>query len=250
MDSYRILQGPPQDCQSYPFLKSIMDLALPKIDPELATLEDLQERDRVMFFPHKQIYALLNSDVDANPIRSILECKCKFCCEKHGTRNMTERVQHVHQIVEKPMIILLAILIYIGHAPLIGHFATYHRISDTSLDSVTDTVRSKEEIKKFRKLLAPRSIDMFCNLYNSAKNMFQPAEFRVNSPTMYYLNTHRMPFMDEIEHDRGSSGKVYKFNIHPDFLDEGFKDQEWSSLGRQVSFGALKSSMQVLREQS
>ena len=234
MDNYRVLHGLPRDCQSYPFLAKIIELALPKFDQARDTLEDVQERDRIMFFPRSNIYALFTSGTDDSPVHMILKCKCHVCCEKHGTTNMAERQQHVHRIVDKPMIILLAILIYMGHASLIGHFATYHRISDTSLDSVTDTVRSKEETKKWQGLLAPHSIEIFCTLYNSVKNMFQPAEFLANSPTLHFMNTHRMPFIDETEHDRGSSGKVYKFNIHPDFLDEEIKRQDWYSAQRQV----------------
>ena len=233
MDTYRVLHGPPLDCVAQSFLRRIHEVGQPPIDLKHSTLDELQDRDRVLFFPHKAIHELFRPKNDTNPVRSILECKCKRCRKDHG-RNLMERVPLADRIVERPLTVILAILIFIGHTHLIRLFASHNRINDNSLDSVTEYIRSEENAKELSSLLSLHGIEDFCKLYKSARNLFQPPTFSIGKPTEHYFSTQRMPFLNDQIHDRGSSGKVYKFNIHPDYLDEEIKNEDWYSSSNPV----------------
>ncbi len=235
MDTYRVLHGASPDCSAQTFLPRILDIGQPAIDLEHPTVDTLQERDQVLFFPQKEIHELFRSKDDANPVDLILACKCKACRKSRGKGNLIERNLLAHKIAERPLTVLLAILIFIGQAHLIRHFASHDRIDDTSLDSVTEYIRSDENLEKWQKLLSLHGIEGFCKFYNSARNLFQPPTFSMGKPTAQYLNTQRMPFLDDQIHDRGSSGKVYRFNIHPDYLDEEIKKEDWYSSTQSVS---------------
>ena len=227
MDTYRVSHGPPPECIAHSFLPDILGLGQPSTDLKHPEVHKLQERDQVLFFPHKAIHELFRPKHDTNPVKKILECKCRRCRTGHGGRNLLERGPLVDRIVERPLTVLLAILIFIGHAHLIGHFASHDRIYDSSLDSVTEYIRGEENPGKWQKLLSLHGVDGFCKFYNSARNLFQPPMFSVGKPTAHFLPTQRMPFLDDQLHDRGSSGKVYKFNIHPDYLDDEIKKEDW-----------------------
>ena len=228
MDTYRILHGPPLNCVAQSFLPKIHDVGQPPIDLINSTVDELQERDRVLFFPHKAIHELFRPKDDTNPVRSILECTCKRCRKGHG-RNLLEMDPLANRIVERPLTVLLAILIFIGHPHLIRHFASHDRINDSSLDSVTEYIRNEKNVEKWSSFLSLHRIEEFCKFYNSARNLFQPPTFSMGKPTAQYLNTQRMPFLHDQIHDKGSSGKVYKFNIYPDYLDEEIKKEDWYS---------------------
>ena len=223
MDMYRGLHELPSDCVAQSFLPKIFDLGQPPIDLKECTVDELQERDRVLFFPHKAIHELFRPKDNTNPIRSILECTCKRC-GKGGGRNMTEWRPLADKIIEGPLTVLLAILIFIGHAHLIRHFASHDRNNDDSLDSVIEFIRNEKNAEKWT-----HGTEEFCKIYNLARNLFQPPTFSMGEPTARYLSTQRMPFLDDQIHDKGSSGKVYKFNIHPDYLDEEIKKEDWYS---------------------
>ena len=229
MDTYRVSHGPPRECVARSFLPDILGVGEPAVDLKNPLVDKLQERDQVLFFPNKAIHELFRPKHDTNPVKSILECKCERCRKGYGGRNLLERDPLVDRIVERPLTVLLAILIFIGHTHLIGHFASHDRIDDSSLDSVTEYIRDKENLEKWQKLLSLHGIEGFCRFYNSARNLFQPPTFSMGKPTAQYLSTQRMPFLNDEFHDRGSSGKVYKFNIHPDYLDEEIKKEDWYS---------------------
>ena len=244
MDTYRVLNGPPRECFSQSLLPRILGVGQPAIDLKHPTLDILQEREQVLFFPHKAINELFRPKHDINPVNSILSCRCERCRKGLGGRNLIEQGPLADRIVERPLTILLAILIFIGHTHLIGHFASHDRIDDSSLDSVTEYIRSEENLEKWQKLLPLHGVEGFCKLYNSARNLFQPPTFSMDRPTAQYLSTQRMPFLDDQLHDRGSSGKVYKFNIHPDYLEEEIKKEDWYSSTNSVS-ASIYSMAQV-----
>ena len=235
MDTYRVLHDPSRTCAAQAFLPKILDAGQPSIDLKHPTVDGLQARDQTLFFPHSAILELFKPKNDSNPVKSILECRCKRCRKGPGGRNLVEQGPLAVKIVERPLIVLLAILIFIGHTHLIGLFASHDRIDDSSLDSVTQYIRSEENHGKWQKLLALHGVEGFCKFYNSARNLFQLPTFSMGKPTALYLRTQRMPFLDDQLHERGSSGKVYKFNIHSDYLDEEIKHEDWYSSKNPVS---------------
>ena len=226
MDTYRVTHALPPQCVAQSFLSRIIRVGQPAIDLKHPTVDNLQEREQVLFFPHKAIHELFRPNQSTNPVKLILECTCTRC-RGYGGRNVLERGPLADRIVERPLTVLLAILIFIGHTHLIRHFASHDRIDDSSLDSVTEYIRSEENSGKWQQLLSLHGVEGFCKFYNSARNLFQPPTFSMGRPTAHYLSTQRMPFLDDQIHDRGSSGKVFKFNIHPDYLDDEIKKENW-----------------------
>ena len=245
MDQYRVRYRHSDDCRASQFLPKILELALPARNLASSTLDDVQERDRLMFFPRNQLNKIFQRSTIHNPVLSILGCKCGVCKKAGGSSNSSERESQTKRILDEPLITLLAILIYIEHVQLIGHFAGYPRVSDRSLDTVLDVVKNRDEKHKWQKLLVD-GIEAFCNLFTSARDMFQPADFKLDSPTANFRNTDRMPFLDDQIHDHGSSGKVFKFNIHPDYLDEEIKQEEWYSAVRDVSQSPAQYAQQAV----
>ncbi len=253
MDVYRVLHQQSHDCVAHCFLRKIFHAGQPAVDLDRPTVDILQKRDQALFFPYKAIQRIFTPRDDTNPVKSMLACGCQSCKQGRKGSNLTERGPLADRIMERPMTVLLAILIFIGHAYLIRHFASHDRIGDNSLDSVTEYVKSKENHEKWQKLLLRHGIDGFCNFYNSARNLFEPPTFTMGEPTAEYLNVQRMPFLDEKLHTRGSSGKVFKFNIHPDYLDEAIKVESWYTSANHVraglhSFQRLTSALNPLIE--
>jgi len=44
-----------------------------------------------------------------------------------------------------------------------------------------------------------------------------------------------MPFLNDLPHDQGASGKVRKFDFHEDYLDPKIKEMDWYKGAGKVS---------------
>lgn len=165
-------------------------------------------------------------------MRKILECPCKTC-KRGGDRNSAE-LEALATEIEQKSTIILAVLIYIGHGYLIGHFGSRDRIKDGSPDSVTSYLTSDKNLVKSIQILGEDDVGAFCKLYDSAVNLFKPPEFSIGGPTKPYDSAYRMPFTEDLFHARGASGKVHKFNIHEDYLHQDIKDADWYCTGNQA----------------
>lgn len=73
---------------------------------------------------------------------------------------------------------------------------------------------------------------LFCRIYDSAKDLFQPPTLFLGGPTRRYGLTSRMPFLKDLRHAEGSSGEVRKFSVHEDYLDQQIRDAEWYRLAK------------------
>ena len=226
MDTYRLLHETPPNCATRKYLREILDKRQPPIDGgSRTTVDRMQEIDRISFFPSSAMNKIFQPEGGQNPVRSILECSCELCRKVRG--NKIERELLTKRIVDKPLTVLLAILIYIGYSHLISLLAPHDRITDNSLDSVAEFIKTKEEDGKWQKLLKPHGIKDFCEFFKSARDLFQPPRFIVGGPTTVCNPTERMPYLDDQVHVKGSSGKVWKFNIHEDYVDENIKSEKW-----------------------
>ena len=96
-----------------------------------------------------------------------------------------------------------------------------------SLDSVTSHLQHEENLETSKRILYTDDVGAFCDIYNSARDIFQPPTFDLGGPTAPYGRSYRMPFLRDEPHAQGASGKVRKFNIHDDYLGKGIKDADW-----------------------
>lgn len=233
MDAYRALHGPDPDCTTWPFLAKIYEVGQPPIDFSKPSVDQLQERDQLLFFPQGAVRDIFRPHNDTHPVREILECPCNKC-KRGGSRNQAE-LEALTPKIEQKSTILLAVLIYIGHGYLIRHFGSSDRIRDGSFDSVTSYLTRDENLAKSKAILHSEDIEAFCKLYDSAVNLFQPPKFSMEGPTTPYETAYRMPFTKDLPHAHGASGKVHKFNIHEDYLDQKIKDADWYSTVNEAS---------------
>ncbi|KAI9744084.1 MAG: hypothetical protein M1818_002236 [Claussenomyces sp. TS43310] len=208
MEIYRTFIGPFPDCRSYDALREIYRTALPAIqpvDPAECTLDTLKKRDDKMFFPQETLKNLLN----AARIRLILDCKC-VKCEPHRESNLSQFEELVDWVSRRAPI-LLAILIYIGHPWMIKSL-TKSSCTDQNLGDVTAGHRHLNGAS-----------EIFKDAYRKAYDLFRPAVFIMGAPAFAYEDYERFPYMRDEFHAKGSFGEVWKFEIHPDYIDESLR---------------------------
>ena len=225
MDTYRAVCGPDSKCKTWPYLHQILQVAQPPIDVHEASVHAFHEREFIKFFPQRAIREIFNPKHEGKPVEEILRCTCSTCKNCTGPKRM--ELENQGKKISKSSTTLLAILIYIGYGHLIRIFGPNDRASDNSLDSVTSYLRREGNVETTRKLLGRRTVDAFCDLYNTARDLFQPPTFELGGPTTPYDWSYRMPFLQDEPHARGASGKVRKFNIHEDYIGQSIKDTDW-----------------------
>jgi len=225
MDAYRAIHGPAPECKTWPFLYRILNTAQPTINIDKASIHHIHEREPVKFFPQCAIKDIFNPKVDENPVEQILKCRCSTCTRCEALK--PSELEKVGGKIIKSSTTLLAILIYIGHGYLIKYFGPNDRASDVSLDSVTSHLQHEENLETSKRILYTDDVGAFCDIYNSARDIFQPPTFDLGGPTAPYGRSYRMPFLRDEPHAQGASGKVRKFNIHDDYLGKGIKDADW-----------------------
>lgn len=225
MDIHHLIRRPCPDCETLHFLDLIGGTALPPIGLGRIDLHQIAKRESIKFFPQRAIREIFSLQDGKNPVEKILKCRCKTCSRVKAPSNA--ELKAIARKIMQEGITLLAIFIYIGHGYLIRYFGPIDRVSDNSLDSVTEHLRREENLEKCRKLLEPMEIDSFCAFYNSARDIFQPPKFEIGGPTQPFGDSYRMPFLDDEAHAKGGSGEVRKFNIHEDYLDEGIQSADW-----------------------
>ena len=229
MDAYRAAHGPSLECKTWPMLCEILQAAQPPIDLLKSSAHLLHEREPIKFFPQTAIKDILSRRDGHNPVKEILRCRCETCanCAKNCERLPPNELKRVAKKIADSCKIILAILIYIGHGHLIRYFGPKDRIEDSSLDSVTTVLGHEENLDMLKNLLGSHDTDAFCKLYDSARDIFDPPTFALGGPTTPYSRIYRMPFLQDEPHARGSSGKIHKFDIHEDYLDQKIKDLDW-----------------------
>jgi hypothetical protein len=223
MELYRIDEGPFPGCPSYEALRDIYRTAQPPLPPQ-SPLDILKERDSKMFFPRAAIKQILNKP----RISKILECKCKRC--EIGRESDLLQFDALVDWVSQRGRIVLAILIYLGQTWLIKYVGgKADRVSDDNLEAVLGIFANQQQ---------PRGLPKhFIQSYQSALYLFQPPTFMLGSPKLIYDKHRRFPYLNEEFVAEGSFGKVYKFEIHPDYLDQQMatKYTGWSAANPSVS---------------
>ena len=236
MDAYRAVYGPPAGCITWPYLREILQVAQPRINLEKASVDRLQEREQLLFFPQGAVREIFRSKNEGEPVKEILGCRCDRCRRCKSPKN--SELEEVASRILKESTILLAILIYVGHGYLIRQFGSNDRIKDASPDAVTTVLKARDNIERSQRILRvddEAGVETFCQLYHSARNLFLPPTFCLGGPTTRLGDTYRMPFLEDLPHAHGQSGKVRKFNIHEDYLDQQIKDEDWYNSRTQVS---------------
>lgn len=229
MERYRNRQEIPRDCKTLHFLTRIQDVAQPPLDVAKAPVHEMDKHETYKFFPHRAVTEIFKVKDGVIPVEQILRCPCSKCKNFDVLCKPPKRTElkRVVENISSSQNLLLAILIYIGHGHLIRCFGSNDHPSDKSLDAVRSQLQREETRSNWERLLHPRSVDEFCQKYDSAKDLFQPPTFRIGGPTPAISNTCRMPFLDDLPHARGAFGEVRKFNIHEDYVDQTIRDSNW-----------------------
>ena len=212
MEIYRTLNGPFPGCPSHTVLQKIYQIALPKLrdgdgdveDIAHASLKVLNERDPKMFFPEGAVKHIL----DEGTIWEVLDCKGDCC--RHARENSLSDFPVLVTWVFNRARILLAVLIYLGHKTWINTFRE-RGIGDAHLDKVTNFITTERPLG-----LSPG----FAKSYEKALDLFRPPTFVMGEPKFTYDDNQRFPYIEDEQCGEGSFGKVRRFEIHPDYLDE------------------------------
>ena len=167
------------------------------------SLEALKKRDSKMFFPRREIEAILSEE----QIERVLKCNCARCVD--GRENSLPDFQALVKWVTKHARLLLAVLIYLGHTRWIKEF-TARGISDADLHKVITSISSRRPVG-----LSPG----FKKSYETTLDLFSPPVFVMGDPKFNYDDNQRFPYLNDTHHKEGSFGKVRRFEIHPDYLD-------------------------------
>ena len=222
MDRYREINGSPSDCESHKYRRLIFQLGLPEVDMNSTSIRDLQYLERATFYPPTVTRIFNRSRVD-----DILSCRCDYC--KATRRTTSTEIQARTDAVldeQRPCKMLLAILIYLGRADLIHDFIRGNVTDVSSHPGVRQVLRDQYGGSHGR-LGSQQTVDQFCDKFEEVLALFRPEHFTLNSPSHNYIRNCRFPFLNDQYHASGSFGKVRKFNIHPDFLDEEIKQSSW-----------------------
>ena len=215
MDPYRESHAS-RGCEGLKHLRGILEAGQPPVDVNEASIQELQDREKIVFYPADV------KDILKKAVRDILYCRCDRCKVARGTTG-TETDIRVEATL-KHCTLLLAILIYLARPDLI-HIFVRREVTDTTLLSVPTVLEDKEA--NFQTLFSPQTVRSFCDKFRQALTLFQPVSFALNQPSREYQRERRFPFLNDEFHASGSFGEVWKFDIHPDFLSTEIKQTEW-----------------------
>ena len=226
MDYYRHIHGPFPDCVSHNYLMQILAIGEPPVARSPLRIKDILHRQESLFFPKAEVWRVLeNKEV----LEQILRCRCEQC-EKYLVMSKTESKEIAQSILSQdhPKVVLLAILIYLGRVFLIRYLAQGDSVHDAALTIDREILCADDfpdlsgKGKQANRAASRSSEDQewFLEDYHLARMLFDPPAFRTKDKwTLSYPKDCRFPFVDDQKHGEGSFGEVYKFNIHPNYLD-------------------------------
>ena len=221
----------------------ILAVGEPRMRPHVR-IKDIIDRQESTFFPKNEVRKVLeNGEV----LEDILRCRCDQC-RRYLIMSASDSKEIAHSILssDRPKVVLLAILLYLGRSFLIRYFAQQDSVHDAALVIDPKILSAKD----FPDLLALGSQsnqassqsseqqEWFLENYHLARMLFDPPAFRTKDKwTFNYPEDCRFPFLDDQKHGEGSFGEVFKFNIHRDYLsvDPECAKKDWYSKGREVA---------------
>ena len=160
-----------------------------------------------MFFPGGALKALL----DESTIRDVLSCSGEGCCGHAREKNLSNFEVLLTWVFNHART-LLAILIYLGHSTWINTFRE-RSIDDENLDRVITFINNQVQ--------QPAGLSRgFAKSFEKTLDLFRPPVFVMGNPKFTYGDNQRFPYIDDQPCGKGSFGHVYKFVIHPDYLDK------------------------------
>ena len=237
MEYYRHLHGPSPNCISYEYLVQLLAIGEPRPNGSDLLINEILHRQEDVFYPKDEVRRVLGEE---DVIKKILGCRCDLC--KSYLKMTAGEFQEVINAIlsqERPKIVFLAILIYIGRSYLIRFFAMKNSVHDSALalekqllstEGCPPLLKAGIEKRQVPTHQGEEEQDWFLNNYYMAKNLFDAPVFSTSDDwTLSYHDDRRFPFLDDKEHGEGSFGKVYKFNIHPSYLyvDDESKKKNW-----------------------
>ena len=223
MDHYRMINGPPPNCKSLIYLPRIFEYALPKANVNEDSFQALQAREGVEFYPKNVTDVIQHEDG-----KIILSCPCERCTVSRKTSKI-ENDTRISKLFDanEPSKLLLIILIYLARADLI-HILMKKGVTDKTLGRVPSAL--EDYATSLESLFNPpkqQTVIQFCNKFNEVSYLFQPVNFQLDKQFIEYSKAHRFPFLDEQDHASGSSAKVRKLNILPDYLAQDIIEADW-----------------------
>ena len=244
MDYYRHKHGPFSDCVSHEYLMRILAIGEPRVVKHPLRIKDILDRQDSVFFPKDEVRKVLGSK---KVLESILRCRCNQCGE-YLKMTLSESKEIALSILsqDRPKVVLLAILVYLGRTFLIRYLAQQDSIHDDALaidremlsaDDFPDLTGLGDQARPSPSQLSEQQ-DWFLDNYHLARMLFDPPAFRTRDKwTFNYPKDCRFPFLDDQKHGAGSFGEVYKFNIHQDYLhvDPECAKKDWYRSKREVA---------------
>jgi hypothetical protein len=246
MDLYR--QNIDRGCHSHSYWQRLRRVARPTVDP--TRIKELYKRENVLFYAKKDVYGILGEEA---ALDDILRCR-ESCCKQHLMMADTEPKMIKDSVLNKnkPKVILLAILIYLGKSYMIWRLSKHDKLHDSALDALhgmasesdstwiemwADLLKRPTEGGKLSKKCR-EEIDTFLENYRFVTNLFDLPVFSTqNSWDMGYSEDRRLPFLDDELHCEGTDTDIHKFNIHEDYLDVDpkYAQKEWYLADSKVS---------------
>jgi hypothetical protein len=243
MELYWQIHGPHPSCKSYEILQKILAAGKPAVNLDSPRITELVRREQTVFYPRGDIEKLLGNK---SIVTSILRCVCESCSKRLRMSDV-DRDEITNAVLnpERPKILLLAVLVYIGYAFMIKQLSrldgihdsalalTSQRLDENSWAEILDTslVHGKIDAKGAEKR------DCLLENYSFAADLFNAPIFSTSKLwTEIHSRHRRFPFLDDQHHGFGSFGEVRKFNIHPDYLEtnENIAATEWYREAKKV----------------
>ena len=236
MEYYRHIHGPSPKCKSHEYLVQLLAIGEPRPNGSNLRINEILYHQQYVFYPKDKVRRVLGEE----DVIKIVGCRCDLC-KSHLKMTPGEFQEVTNAILsqERPKIVFLAILIYIGRSYLIRFFAMKNSVHDSALalekqllstEGCPPLLKDGIEMHQVPTAQGEEEQDWFLNNYYMAKNLFDAPVFSTSDDwTLSYHDDCRFPFLDDKEHGEGAFGKVYKFNIHPSYLhvDHESEKKDW-----------------------
>ena len=243
MHHYRQTYGPFSGCSSYQYLSKLLSIRQPEIT---LRIKDIQSNQETVFFPRSRVREILGKK---DAIDDILQCRCPRC-KKHlvSTSGDAEEISQSILSRNHPKVLLLAILIYLGYSYLIKFLALQAEIHDSAL-SIEERLLERDDFPDLMPIGSAAinsamrrraEAKLFLDNYRQVRMFFDLPVFNTSERwTQRWDDDYRFPFLDDQKHGEGAFGQVFKFNIHPEYLndiDANYARKDWWLTKNKVRF--------------
>lgn len=250
---YRLVMGQRSDCARNEHVELLLSCALPEIDLENLSFENLEEILPRLFFSQKKITKKFG---DVPVLERLLQCDCKNCDTQSTGNPQTIRDEMLGSPKGSFLLLALVLLIYLDRLHYIHPLISLGSKKNHSLQSIIKEL--DPDNKRMRGLIAMKEEDLnliytpekklsaerraekrektrqwerLCTTFKAMRDevscMFEPVIIRLlnqKDSCQWYPQHYRFPFLDaEDRVPQGSFGTVTKFRIPSEYLHGSIK---------------------------